>query len=211
MTTPADKKGAKALARQTKREAVPGSAQASDAGLPVANAQAKSAVRLAQIINLHLAGLSFAQIGAEIGASAEEIDRLVQADAARYIRSQPQLRLYARNWLSEHYTQMLEAVWAQSTDPNHPRKLEHQDRALRILDSMRKLHGADAPTQTEVSVEAAPEAVERLVQALSAQQGFGYDVNVFDIVDGEVIHDAAEQAEEALADSAALIEREAAE
>ena len=76
--------------------------------------------------------------------------------------------------------------------------LEHQDRALRILDKMAKLHGAEAPVQSEVKVESAPEAVEKLVSALAAQQGLGYDVGVFDVVDAEVVEDAVSQSADAL-------------
>ena len=155
-----------------------------------------AAARLAQVVNLHIAGFSLSQIGDAIGASADEVDRMLASDAARYVRSQPALRTYVRNWISERYTKMLDADWEQATDKGHPHKLEHQDRVLRILDSMRKLHGADAPVQTEVKVEAAPEAVEKLVNHLAASQGLGYDDGIFDIVDadlvGEVVHEAAE-------------------
>lgn len=155
------------------------------------------AQRLAQVVNLHIAGFSLTQIGSAIGASADEVDQMLASDAARYVRSQPALRTYVRNWISERYTKMLDADWEQATDKGHPHKLEHQDRVLRILDSMRKLHGADAPVQTEVKVEAAPEAVEKLVSALASQQGLGYDDSIFDVVDAELVHEAAEQAPQA--------------
>lgn len=155
---------------------------------------ASTAVRLAQVVNLHIAGYSLAEIGDSIGATADEVDRLLAQDAARYVRNQPSLRTYVRNWVSERYSAMLDADWAIATNKAHPAKLEHQDRALRILDSMRKLHGADAPVQSEVKVEAAPEAVEKLVNALAAGQGLGYDADIFDIVDAEVVHEAAVEA-----------------
>lgn len=166
-----------------------------------------SAVRLAQVVNLHLAGMSLAEIGASIGATAEEVDRMLQTDAQRYIRSQPALRTYVRNWVSGKYATLLEAVWADATAPTEDakitangfdRKLASQDRAIKILDRMAKLHGADAPVQTEIKVEAAPEAVDKLVQALAASQGRGYDVNIFDVVEAEVVHEAVEQAGVAL-------------
>lgn len=171
-----------------------------------ANAAAKQALeqanaqRLAQIVNLHIAGYSLTEIGASIGATADEVDRMLSLDAARYVRSQPALRTYVRNWVSERYTKMLDANWDKAVDKTAPDRLENQDRVLRVLDSMRKLHGADAPTQTEVKVEAAPEAVEKLVSALAAGQGLGYDVDVFDdVVDAdwsEDIHAAAEASED---------------
>lgn len=156
------------------------------------------AVRLAQIINLHIAGYSLAQIGESIGATADEVDRMLAADAQRYVRSQPALRVYVRNWVSERYLSLLEAVWDEATDRTHREKLENQDRALRILDRMTRLHGAEAPTQTEVKVEAAPEAVEKLVAALAASQGLGYDASIFDVVDAEVVHDAHDESVAAL-------------
>lgn len=153
-----------------------------------------NAARLAQIVNLHIAGFSLSQIGDAIGATAEEVDRMLAMDASRYVRSQPALRVYVRNWISERYTKMLDAVWEEATDKTHRDKLENQDRALRILDRMERLHGASAPVQTEIKVEAAPEAVEKLVNLLASGQGLGYDVSVFDIVDAEVVHEAVEQA-----------------
>lgn len=192
----------KALA-QAKKNALPGSAQAGDLGLPNRSGDAAAAVRLAQVVNLHIAGYSLAAIGATIGASADEVDRLLARDAARYVRSQPALRVYIRNWISQRYTTMLEADWEQATDPSHSEKLEHQDRVLRILDRMSKLHGAEAPTQAEVKVDAAPEAVDKMVAALSAAVGAGYDTAVFD---AEVIEDAVEAADEAVQSASAAVE-----
>lgn len=179
---------AKALAR---REA--------EADLAVQPTKAKSdAARLAQIVNLHIAGFSLAEIGASIGASVAEVDRLLSEDAARYVRTQPQLRRYVRNYISGRYSELLSTVWDTATDKEHVLMLDHQDRALRILDKMAKLHGAEAPVQSEVKVESAPEAVEKLVSALAAQQGLGYDVGIFDVVDAEVVEDAVTQSADAL-------------
>lgn len=167
--------------------------------LAKANAQ-----RLAQVVNLHIGGYSLEEIGLSIGASAEEVDRMLNRDMSRYVRNQPALRVFVRNYVSEKYTKMLDAVWEEATDKNAPKKLENQDRAMRILDGMRKLHGADAPTQTEIKVESAPEAVEALVRKLADSQGLGYDTNIFDVevVDvTEEVHHAVEEAESALADA----------
>lgn len=198
--------------RRVKREAIPGSAQAEGANLPVRSHASRSAVRLAQVVNLHIAGMSLAEIGDAIGASADEVDRMIATDAARYVRSQPQLRTYVRNWVSERYLTLLDAVWDDATAPSIPegpdaprssgkvsamgfdKKLASQDRAIRILDSMRKLHGADAPVQAEVKVEAAPEAVEALVNTLASVQGYAYDDTVFDMVEADVVHEAAQGA-----------------
>jgi hypothetical protein len=150
-----------------------------------------NAARLAQIVNLHIGGYSLSQIGAAIGASADEVDRLLASDTARYVRSQPALRTYVRNWVSERYMKMIEADWDEATDKTSKDKLEHQDRVLRILNSMAKLHGAEAPTQTEVKVDAAPESVDRIVKALAAGEGLDYDTDVFDIDEAD-IHEAVE-------------------
>ena len=154
--------------------------------------------RLAQVANLLIAGHTIGSIALSIGATESEVERMMTQDMARYVRTQPALRVFVRNFLGEKYTKLLEAVWEEATDRNHPQKLENQAAAVRILERMGKLHGADAPTQTEVKVESAPEAVEKLVQALSATQGLGYDVNVFDVVEAEVVHDAVEQTHAAL-------------
>lgn len=169
-------------------------------------AEAAAAQRLAQIVNLHIAGHSLADIGASIGATAEEVDRMLAQDAQRYIRTQPQLRTYVRNYISGKYTELLDAVWDEATNKLHPAKLEHQDRALRILREMDRLHGAAAPTQTEVKVDAAPESVQRMVDALASASGLGYDASIFDTVPGEVVHSAPAQALAALEKSARVIE-----
>lgn len=165
-----------------------------EADLAVQQGAAKAhAARLAQIVNLHIGGYSLAEIGASIGASADEVDRMLTNDTARYVRNQPALRTYVRNWISSKYLAMIDADWDTAIDKMSPEKLENQDRVMRMLDRMSKLHGADAPVQSEVKVDAAPEAVERLVSALAAGQGLGYDMNVFDVVPGTVVHDAAQQ------------------
>lgn len=155
------------------------------------------AQRLAQIVNLHIAGYSLAQIGASIGASEAEVDRMLSNETARYVRNQPALRAYVRNYLSSKYTALLDAVWEDATDKTSKAKLESQDRALRILKEMGNLHGAAAPTQTEIKVEAAPEAVEQIVASLAAGQGLGYDDAIFDVVPGTVVHDAVDQTAQA--------------
>lgn len=161
-----------------------------------------NAQRLAQIVNLHIGGYSLADIALATKSSVAEIERLLAQDTARYVRTQPALRVYVRNYISEKYNKMLEANIEAATDKMNPQKLDNQDRAIRILKEMGRLHGAEAPTQTEVKVDAAPEMVERMVQALSRAEGLHYDVGVFDVVDAEVVHDSVEESEKALLDSA---------
>lgn len=160
----------------------------------LAAAAKANAVQLAQIVNLMIAGFSLEEIGASIGATADEVDRLLQKDMARYVRNQPALRTYVRNWISGRYMKMIDANWEVAIDKNHTARLENQDRVDRFLRSMAKLHGADAPVQSEVKVDAAPEAVERLVNALAQGQGLAYDEDIFDV---DVIEDAVEQTHEA--------------
>lgn len=204
---PAAPKGAAAPLKRTKKQqaalARRKAAQAKKNELALAQTAAQAhAARLAQIVNLHIGGYSLSDIGAQIGATADEVDRMLATDAARYVRTQPALRVYVRNWISERYMKMIEADWDQATDPNHREKLEHQDRVDRFLRSMAKLHGADAPVQSEVKVEAAPEAVDQLVASLAAGHGLAYDESVFDVVDAEVVHDAVEQTQAATLDAA---------
>lgn len=172
-----------------------------------ADAKKARAAQLAQIVNLHISGYSLADIGAATGHSEAEIERMLTNDMARYVRTQPALRTYVRNFISGKYTELLEAVWDEATDKTHPEKLENGAQALRILNNMGRLHGAEAPTQTEMKVEAAPEAVERLVSALAATQGLGYDMDVFDTVPGEVVHNAAAQSLAALESASREVER----
>lgn len=179
--------------RTTKQEAAAAKRKARTAAeKALTDAQTKQkqrAAQLAQIVNLHIAGFSLADIGASIGATAEEVDRMLQEDTARYVRTQPALRTYVRNYLSGKINELIAADWEEATDRDHPSKLENQDRVLRMIDRLAKLHGADAPVQSEVKVEAQPEAVEKMVEVLSRAQGVMYDDSVFDIVEAEIIHD----------------------
>ncbi len=161
------------------------------------------AQKLAQIVNLHIGGYSLAQIGVAIGATEAEVDRMLSQETQRYVRNQPALRTYVRNFISEKYLGLLEAVYPAATDINHKMQLENFDRAQRVLAQMGRLHGAEAPTQTEMKIEAAPEAVERIVKALSAGQGLDYDTDIFDV---EVIEEAHEQAHAALEVSGNAVE-----
>lgn len=198
-----EKKGAVALARTPRQQAAAARARARQ---ELEAAEKSRAIRLAQIVNLVIAGMSLAEIGAQIGATADEVDRMLQADAQRYVRNQPSLRVYVRNYIQGKYSALLDAVWDEATDRNHKEKLENQDRALRILKEMARLNGAEAPVQTEVKVESAPEAVEKLVEALAAAQGIGYDVSIFDVVDGEVVDEAVSASHQATEAASVAVE-----
>lgn len=164
-----------------------------------------NAQRLAQIVNLIIAGFSMPEIAAATGSTTMEIEKILTQDVSQYVRTQPALRVFVRNWISAKYTGLLDSVYDQATDTSNERQLEYQDRAVRLLERMARLHGAEMPTQSEVKVDAAPEAVEKMVEALAKAQGVGYDVNVFDtveqIVDAEIVHEAVEEAEGALLDA----------
>ncbi len=203
--TQAPKKNAVPLARTPKQiaaaEKKAEEKRQADALAEQNSARDAKAAQLAQIVNLHIGGYSLGAIAASVGCTEQDIERMLANETQAYVRTQPALRTYVRNYVSGKYSALLESVWDQSVDKNRADQLEHQDRALRILDRMARLHGAEAPTQTEVKVEAAPEAVERLVQALSTGQGLGYDTDIFDVevIDhGDDVHDAVEQSQQAL-------------
>lgn len=194
-------KGAAVPLKRTPKQAAAAAAQAERDAVHTANQ------RLAQIVNLHIAGYSLSAIGAQIGMTGDEVDRMLAQDAQRYVRTQPALRTFVRNYISEKYSGLLDATYKQAVDTTHGQQLEYVDRAQRILTQMGRLHGAEAPTQTEVKVEAAPEAVERLVSALAAQRGQGYDMDVFDaeLVE-DAVHEIAAQSQEFLETSALEVE-----
>lgn len=207
----AKKKGAKQAVTLTDEQKA-----ARDEAKALARAEAQrvkmehdQAVRLAQIVNLYIAGMSLAEIGLAIGATEREVDQMLTRDATRYIRNQPALRTYVRNFVSSKYTELLEPVMPMAKDPNNPRMLEAQDRALRTLDRMAKLHGAEAPVQKEVTIEAAPEAVERLVAALADESGLAYNVDIFDedVMDAEIVGEAVEQSHAALEAASDAVEQ----
>lgn len=155
--------------------------------------------RLAQMVNLHIGGYSLDEIAHGLGMTVDEVTQSLERDTAKYIKSQPALRIYARNFISSKYMDLLEAIWDDATDKSpqkmsaagFDKRLASQDRAIKILSELTKLHGAAAPVQTEVKVESSSEAVDALMHALTAKDGLDYDLDVFDIVDAEVVHDSA--------------------
>lgn len=196
-----NKAGAVAKKRSAKnKKAVAAAAKRAEADALRAADQA-AAQQLAQIVNLTIAGHSYADIGASIGKTADEVEQMLVRDAGRYVRTQPALRTYVRNFLSEKYSGLLEATYDQAIDKNHPDQLDYSAQSLRILKEMGRLHGAEAPTQSEVKVEAAPEQVEALVAALAQGKGIAYDMDVFDAEIVEDIHEADVRELEAASDA----------
>lgn len=198
-------KAGKNPATTTAKTTLPGSADAASKNLPTTRADV-AAARLAQIVNLHIAGYSLQQIGDAIGCSAAEVDRMLTQDTARYVKSQPALRVYVRNWISEKYGKMLKAVEPMATDPDHDQLLESQDRMLRILKEMARLHGAEAPVQSEIKVETAPEAVQKMVDALAQSNGLDYDPDIFDAeVIEDMVDEVIEETESDLLDASEMV------
>lgn len=190
--SPGGKPKGRPIQRTAKQEAAIEKREEANALEDARTAAAADAAQLAQVVNLVIAGHSFESIGASIGASASDVERMVTSGADRYVRTQPALRVWVRNWLSEKYTKMIDANWEAASDADHRDKLENQDRVIKMLNGLERLHGAAAPTQSEVKVEGGAEAVERIVAKLAAAQGQGYDTSIFDTVDAEVIHDTAD-------------------
>lgn len=207
------KRGAQPLKRTKKQIAAQERrAEADEAAKQLAiqqGVQKARAAQLAQIVNLHIGGYSMADIAASIGGTIEDVERMLATETQAYVRTQPALRTYVRNFVSGNYTELLDAVINEATDRTHPDKLENSLQAVRILERMARLHGADAPTQSEVKIEAAPEAVDRIVKALAAREGLGYDTSIFDdpdIIDVEVVHEAVEQSHAALETASQAVE-----
>ncbi len=164
------------------------------------------AALVAQMANLIISGHTFAEIGAAIGATADEVEKILNAETARYVRTQPALRKWVRNWISGKYSEMIEANWDHAISPTSAERLENQDRVIKMLTAMERLHGAAAPTQSEVKVDATPELVQKVVDKLAAATGGGYDVDIFDVDEDDItgtIHDAPAEALAALEAAAA--------
>lgn len=164
----------------------------------------EEAQRLAQIVNLQIAGYSLAQIAAGSGTTVAELERLLTKDTGTFVRTLPAMRAHARSRISGELHAMTEAVREMALNPTkiveidgeavevaNDRMLDAQDRMLRNVKELAKLYGAYAPTQTEVKIENAPEAVERLIQKIAEAEGLGYDSSVFDddIEDAEIVED----------------------
>lgn len=197
-----NKKSAQPM-KKTKKQIAAAAARAEadrlGAEAAAAETRAKAAAsRLAQVVNLVIAGHSFDEIGASIGASADEVEKMLNTDVDRFVRSQSSLRVWVRKFISDKYLGLLDSVYDQAKDDTNKDQLEYQVAAVRVLERLGKLHGAEMPTQAELKVEARPEAVEKLVAQLASGAGLGYDVSVFDTIPGEVVHDAAQASPAAL-------------
>lgn len=206
---PTPKKGAVPVVRTPKQIAA-AQKRAEEAARAKDLAQAQTAAEeqaamLAQIVNLHIGGYSLAAIGASIGATEEEVDRLLSRETARYVRNQPALRTYVRNFISERYLGLLEATYPQAVDTTREDQLDYLDRTQKVLAQMGRLHGAEAPTQAEVKVESAPAAVDALVKRIAAAQGRDFDADIFDL-DEDDIHEAHVVASEATVVSGNAVE-----
>lgn len=197
--TPKQRAAAQAAARAAEKQAQKDAENALTAA---------RAAQLAQIANLIIAGHTFDSIGAAIGATGAEVEAMMNAESARFVRNQPALRTFVRNYISERYSLLLESVWDAASDSKHKDQYDAQVAAVRILERLGRLHGADAPVQKEVKIESAPESVNALVNALAAQAGMGYDSSIFDTVPGTVIHAAHEDAVRELAVSGNMVEED---
>jgi hypothetical protein len=169
----------------------------------------QKAQMLAQIVNLQIGGYSLEQIGAAIGATADEVDRMINEETARYVRNQPSLRRWVRDYVSGKYKEIIDTDWKIATDAKHPEHLDHQNVAIKALERLARLHGAEAPTQSEVKVEATPETIDAVVARLAASQGQGYDADVFDVevLDEQQVHESATQALAQIESSAHEVEQ----
>lgn len=203
------KKGKVPLVRSPKQiEAARKRAEAAERERDLRTAQEAAAERskqLAQIVNLYIGGYSFADIGAAIGATEAEVDRMINSETSRFVKNQPALRTFVRNFVSEKYLGLLEATYAQATDVSRDDQLDYVAAANKVLAQMGRLHGAEAPTQSEVKVETAPEVVDNLVRKIAAAQGRDYDANIFDLDEAD-IHESHIVATEAVVVSGNAVE-----
>lgn len=204
-------KGAAIPLKRTKKQRKAAEKRAAERAAEVELAQAQSAAQqqaaqLAQIVNLTIAGHSLASIAASIGATEAEVETMLAEETSKYVRNQPALRVFVRNFISNKYAGLLDAVYDDATDKTSKVRFEAQTASLRILKEMGRLHGAEAPTQTEIKVEATPESVERIVAALAAGEGLGYDDSIFDTVPGTVVHSAVDDTAAALEVSGNAVE-----
>lgn len=189
------KKGAVPMKRTKKQKAAAEKAAERKAAQDLRESDKAAAQQLAQIVNLNIAGHSFAAIGAEIGMSGDEVEALVQRGAAQFVRTTPALRTFVRNFVSEKMTGLLDATYLQAIDTSRADQLDYVASVQKTLRDLSRLHGADAPTQSEVKVEASPEAVEQLVMSLAKNRGLAYDDDVFD---AEIVEDLVDDSQREL-------------
>lgn len=209
MTAPTgnNKGKAQALKRTARQQAVTKKAAAAQAAQDLREEDKAAAQQLAQMVNLVIAGHSLAAIGASIGKSADEVEQMLVRESGRYIRTQPALRAYARSLISEKTAGLLEATYDQAIDTKRPDQLDYVASVQKTLRDLARLHGADAPTQTEVTVGASDETVEALVATLAQGKGLAYNDDVFDLDPDDVeeiveaSHREVEAAHDAVEDS----------
>lgn len=197
MTKPAGNKKGKAqpLVRSAKQAAAAKKAAEAKEADDLRQVDKAAAQQLAQIVNLRIGGHSYASIGAAIGKSADEVEQMVTNSAGAYVRTQPALRVFVRNFISEKYSGMLDATYPQAVDTTRPDQLDYVSSVQKTLKDMAALHGANAPLQSEVTVEASDETVEALVASLAKTRGLSYDYDVFDADDVDEVMDDIHEAD----------------
>jgi len=146
---------------------------------------------IAHVINLQIAGWTLDEIATHMELPREMLVSALIAHQKRFVKNQADLREYMRGLAGDRLDALLKAVWADATNPESPRQFPAQDRALKNIESQRKLWGLDAPNQVEISHKPTDEAVADLVQQVHhALTGIPMeDEDILDIAEADVLPD----------------------
>jgi hypothetical protein len=114
----------------------------------VSKTRVLAAERRIQALSLRKKGLTYAEIGKELGCTSRRARSLVAYEFVRLKGEQNELAEEAFRTNIGRLDQLLEAVWHEALEG----ELEAVDTALKILDRQSRMMGLDAPARSEVQV-----------------------------------------------------------
>lgn len=113
-------------------------------------------------------------------------DRLASVESKQFVREV----------LSRQIEKMLKSVMPRAsleptTEKPNPEHLAYVDRAIKLIDSYARLHGANAPTEFVVTNPSAAEIERWVSEVTNADLPDVTEADIFATVEGEVVPDAA--------------------
>ena len=118
-----------------------------------------------QAMSLRLKGLTFREIGEQMGISKQHANEYVQQALAETLKERQELADEVRQLTKERLDALLSAHWEKALAGSK----ESSELALKLIDRQAKLFGLDAPTKTvQASLELTELSEEELIQQARA-------------------------------------------
>lgn len=148
-------------------------------------------------LHLYYNNASLDEITQVVGfASIEEASRAIDAAVKAELRGDTKAKDRMRHIANRKLDQLLRSVSAKAANPKHPEHLAAVGKALSIIDRHIRLYGLDAPTEMIVHNPDAGEIEAWVTNLLSQASPPLEDVDIFDIVEGEVEDDEGDEGDD---------------